>query len=73
MLTLEASGVLDDLSSAVLGLASWVEYSIVVLYTGDVAIEKEEVVLVNIVFFIKTFRYLTNKLKKLKVYNNYLH
>ena len=60
MLTFETSGVLGHFTAAVFRHACRVEDSVVVLYTGDVTIEEEEMVLISIVFVCEALTYLTN-------------
>ena len=61
MLTFETSGILSHFAAAVLRHASWIEDSVVVLYTGDVTIKEEEMVLISIVFVCEALTYLTNQ------------
>ena len=79
-LTSEACLVLYDLSSAVFALASWVEDSVVVLNTRNVAVKEKEVILVCVVCFLEGFVDLNDELKVFKInYKNkkvtklYLH
>ena len=63
MLTFETSGVFGHFAAAIFRHASWIEDSVVVLNAGDVTIEKEEMVLISIVFVCEALTYLTNQVQ----------
>jgi len=56
----ETSGILDDLLSAVFGLASWVVDPVIILDLGDISIEEEVVELVHIVGTLESIIDLTD-------------
>ena len=66
-LTSESSLILHDLSSAVFALASWIEDSLVVLDTRNVAVEEKEVVLVGVICFLEGFVDFNDELKVIKI------